>query len=71
MPRQNTGQVFTPAFNSIITADLLLSVLHSRVSTVSDAVAWLTAHNRDFERPVGAGSGITESEREPVRGTAR
>jgi hypothetical protein len=47
MPGQKAGLTFSPAFNSIISANLVMSILHGKTTTPAEAAAWLQAHRRD------------------------
>jgi hypothetical protein len=44
LPRQHQGVVYTPAFNTIVSHDLVLALLRGDVQTAGSAVSWLDSH---------------------------
>jgi hypothetical protein len=53
-PGRPTAGVYTPEFNTIITANLIYAIINGSVSTVSGASNWLDRHRRERESPVAA-----------------
>ncbi len=52
LPGQTTAAAFDTPFNTIVAANLLLSIMHGEVSTVPDVVSWLERHHQDTEASV-------------------
>ncbi len=51
-PGQTEAVSFDAPFNSIVSANLVLSILNGKVSNPAQAVAWLSEHRNDREAPV-------------------
>ncbi len=45
-PGQSAGVPFEPWFNTLLTHDLILALLHSEITGVASTQDWLTRHNR-------------------------
>ena len=56
LPGETKAVAYTGQFNTIVTADLVLSILRGQVSSVEDALAWLEQHRQYSEDPVPAGN---------------
>jgi hypothetical protein len=41
LPRQTAGRRYAPAFNTVVTADLLLAILEGQITTAAEAARWL------------------------------
>jgi arylsulfatase A-like enzyme len=55
-PGETKAVTYTGQFNTIVTADLVLSILRGQVSNVAEALAWLEQHRQYSEDPVPAGN---------------
>jgi hypothetical protein len=55
LPGETKAASYGSRFNTIVTADLVLSILRGKVSSVADALAWLDQHRQYSEDPVPAG----------------
>jgi hypothetical protein len=51
LSRQQSGRVYAPRFNTVVSADLVLRILANEVTTVDEAVAWI-------DRPGGQFAGV-------------
>jgi hypothetical protein len=52
-PGLPTAAVFTPEFNTIVSANLVYAILRGTVTTAPEASAWIERHRADRESPVG------------------
>ena len=53
-PGRKTGDVRGPEFNTIVSANLVYSILRGSVSNVAEASGWIQEHEGDRESPVRA-----------------
>lgn len=53
LPGDTTGAKYDLPLHSIVTARLLLAVMHGEVSGRADAISWLKQHQNILEAPVG------------------
>ena len=51
LPRQTTGQIYEPPFNTVLSHDLLLALLSGEVSRRDDVVKWLDRHRTIGKSP--------------------
>jgi len=51
LPGQTTQLTYEPAFNTVLTHDLVLDVLRGKVTKAADVSAWLDAHRTIGESP--------------------
>jgi hypothetical protein len=54
-PGQHATAVFTPQFDTILSANLVYAILRGSVSTAAEASNWLERRQADRESPVGSG----------------
>jgi hypothetical protein len=53
LSQQNEAIIYEPEFNTVVTCDLVLTILGGRLSTISDLVNWLNEH-RNSQPILGA-----------------
>jgi hypothetical protein len=53
MPGAEAGTVYTANFNTIVSGELLMSVLRGTVRTNADVTAWLDEHRHHTQEPLG------------------
>ena len=49
LPGEQKGVAYTREMNNVVSGDLLLDILHGKISKTEDAVAWLDARNGQTE----------------------
>jgi arylsulfatase A-like enzyme len=56
LPGVTTSATFDEPFNTVITANLVLSILDRTISSTADSTRWLEKHHQETEAPVPAGN---------------
>lgn len=56
LPGETKAASYDGQFNTIVSADLVLSILRGKISSVADALAWLEQRRQYSEDPVPAGN---------------